>query len=99
MLPKARFTEFNREQRIVADHSGIIICHAEGTPAPQIEWKRQDKTPLDKARVTQLSNGSLHINPVQPQDKGIYICIFRQSKGSERVTKEEQFINVFVISE
>lgn len=99
MLPKARFTDLNPEQRIVAGNSGIISCHAEGTPAPQIAWKRQDETPLDKARVTQFSNGSLHINPVQPQDKGMYICTFTQSKGSERVTEEKQLINVFVISE
>lgn len=99
MLPKARFTDSNPEQKIVAGNSGIISCRAEGTPAPQIEWKRQDKTPLDKARFTQLASGSLHINPVHAQDRGMYICIFRQSKGSERVTEEQQFINVFVISE
>lgn len=99
MLPKARFTEKNPEQRIVAGNSGIISCSAEGTPAPQIEWKRQDETPLDKGRFTQLSNGSLCVNPVHPQDKGMYICTFRQNKGSERATEEEQTINVFVISE
>ena len=98
-LPTAQFTEVNHQQSMIADASGIISCSAEGTPHPQIEWKRQDKTPLDMARVTQLSNGSLHINPVHAQDKGIYICIFRQSKGSERVTEEKQFINVFVMSE
>ena len=99
MFPKARFTDLNPEQRIVAGNSGIISCRAEGTPAPQIEWYRQDKTPLDKARVTLLSNGSLHINPVQPQDKGMYTCTFTQSKGNARVTEQKQTISVFVISE
>jgi len=60
---------------------------------------RQDNVLLDKGRFTQLSNGSLYINPVYPQDKGTYICTFRQSKGSKRVTTKEQTINVVVISE
>ncbi|XP_020615335.1 fibroblast growth factor receptor 2-like [Orbicella faveolata] len=93
----ARFTEVNLEQVISAGASGIISCSAEGTPTPQIEWKRQDNVLLDKGRFTQLSNGSLYINPVYPQDKGTYICTFRQSKGSKRVTTKEQTINVVVI--
>ena len=99
ILPTARFTDLKPQQSIVADSSGIISCSAEGTPTPQIEWKRQNEIPQDKGRFTQLSDGSLYINPVQPQDNGTYICTFRQSKGSKRVTTREQTINVFVISE
>ena len=98
-LPTARFTEKNPEQSIIAHDSGIISCSAEGTPTPQIEWKREYEIPLDKGRFTQLFNGSLYINPVHPQDNGTYICTFRQSKGSKRVTTKEQAINVFVIRE
>ena len=98
-LLTARFTEVNPQQSIIADASGIISCSAEGTPTPQIEWKRQDEIPLNKERFTQLSNGSLRINPVHRQDNGTYICTFRQSKGSKRVTTKDQTINVFVISE
>jgi len=88
-----------REQSFIADSSGIVSCSAEGTPTPQIDWRRQDETPLEKGRFKQLSNGSLNINPVLPQDKGTYICTFRQTKGSKRVTTNEQTIDVFVISE
>ena len=98
-LLTARFTEVNPQQSIIADASGIISCSAEGTPTPQIEWKRQDEIPLNKERFTQLSNGSLRINPVHRQDNGTYICTLRQSKGSKRVTTKDQTINVFVISE
>ena len=98
-LPTARFTEFNSQQQIIADSSGVISCSAEGTPTPQIKWKRQDKVPLDKKRFTQLSNGSLHVTPVHRLDNGTYICTFIQSKGIERVTKKDKAINVLVISE
>ena len=98
-LLTARFTKVNPRQRIIADASGIISCSAEGTPTPQIEWKRQDEIPLNKERFTQLSNGSLRINPVHRQDSGTYICTFRQTKGRKRVTRKDQTINVFVISE
>ena len=99
ILPTARFTNFNPEQSIIAYSSGIVSCSAEGTPTPQIDWKRQDETPLDKGRFSQLSNGSLYINLVKPKDNGTYICIFRQTKGDKRVTTNEQTISVFVISE
>ena len=98
-LPTARFTEFDSQQQIIADASGIISCSAEGTPTPQIEWKRQDKVPLDKGRFSQLSNGSLHVSPVHRLDNGTYICTFIQSKGIKRVTTKDEAINVLVISE
>ena len=99
ILPTARFTDLKPQQNIIADSSGIIDCSAEGTPTPQIEWRRLDKVPLDKGRFTQLSTGSLYINLIHVEDNGTYICTFRQTKGSKRVTTQEQTINVLVISE
>ena len=99
LLPTARFTEVNHQQSIIADASGIISCSAEGTPTPQIEWKRKDGVQLDKARFRQLLNGSLYVNPVHRQDEGTYICTFKQSKGSKRATIKNQTINVFITSE
>ena len=101
--PTARFTEFNSQQQIIAASSGVISCSAEGTPTPQIEWKRQDEVQLDNARFIKLLNGSLYVNPVHRQDNGTYICTFTQSKGSEggmsRTTTGEQIIKVSLISE
>ena len=99
ILPTARFTVEKRQQSIIADSSGIVSCSAEGTPTPQIDWRRQDEPQLKKERFTQLSNGSLYINLVLPQDNGTYICTFTQTKGEKRVTERRQFIDVFVISE
>ena len=98
-LPTARFTEVNSDQSITAGASGIISCSAEGTPTPQMFWKKQGAGLLPKGRFTQLSNGSLYVNPVLSQDNGTYTCTFKQSKGSERVTTKEQAINVVVLSE
>jgi len=99
ILSTARFIDLKPQQNVIADSCGIISCSAEGTPTPQIEWKRQDGIRLDEGRFTQHSRGSLNINPVRPQDSGTYICTFRQSKGSKRVTTKELAINVSVISE
>jgi len=98
-LPTARFTKLEDQQSIIADASGIISCSAEGTPTPQIKWKRKDGVQLDKARFKQVLNGSLYVNPVHPQDKGTYICTFKQSKGSKRATIKNQTIDVVIISE
>ena len=99
-LLTAIFTEVNKQQSIIADASGIINCSAKGTPAPQIELKRQDGEQLDKARFTKLLNGSLYVNPVRRQDKGTYICTFTQSQGnSSRTTTDEKIITVSIISE
>ena len=99
-LPTARFTESNCQQSLIADASGTIYCAAEGTPAPQIEWEREDGVQLDKARFTKLSSGSLYVNPVHQQDEGTYICILTQNKGSvSRTYTALKFIQVCIKSE
>ena len=97
-LPTARFTEVNHQQSMIADASGIISCSAEGTPTPQIVWKKKDEGQLDKDRFITFSNGSLLVKQVRQQDKGRYICTLEQTKG-DRVTMDERTINVSIISE
>ena len=79
--------------------SGIICCSAEGTPDPWIIWSRKDGTPLDKGRFRQLSNGSLHVNLVRPEDKGTYVCTMKQNKGTNAVASKVKDIEIFVTSE
>nr|XP_058956060.1 vascular endothelial growth factor receptor 3-like isoform X2 [Pocillopora verrucosa] len=95
----ARFTENTRDQQsLTAYTSGTINCGAEGTPRPQITWRKQgEKLVLDGRRYTQIANGSLQIDPVNPEDGGTYRCTMTQNKGSKRVTSRHKSINVSVI--
>ena len=54
---------------------------------------------MDLRRFIQLSNGSLHINPVHEGDNGTYICVMQQNKGADRVTSDDKIISVSIISE
>ncbi|XP_066015708.1 fibroblast growth factor receptor 4-like isoform X2 [Pocillopora verrucosa] len=95
----ARFTENTRDQQsLIAHTSGIINCTAEGTPRPQITWRKQgEKLVLDGRRVTQIPSGSLYIHPVHPEDSGTYRCTMTQKKGSKRATIRDKSILVFVL--
>ena len=61
-------------------------------------WSRQDGIQLKKDRFIQLTNGSVYVNPVYPEDKGTYICTMKQNKGTDSLTRKDQTIKVFVLS-
>ena len=86
-------------QTLVASQSGVLSCSAEGRPAPWFTWTRKDGRPLDKQRFKQQPNGSMHVDPVQPEDDGEYTCTINQNKGTSRITRKPQNINASVISE
>ena len=100
-IPTARFTENTQgEQSLIADMFGIINCNAEGKPPPQITWSKQGRNLLlNGGRFSQIPSGSLHIDPVQPEDNGTYICTMKQNKGPNRVTSTPKNIHVSVIGE
>ena len=54
---------------------------------------------VNLGRFIQLSNGSLHINPVHEGENGTYICVMQQNKGADRVTSDHKIISVSIISE
>ena len=93
------FTKVTKQQTLISESSGIIQCSAQGTPAPQFEWRRQDGKPLPKERFRQLPDGSLSVYTVQLEDEGRYICTIKQNKGVERITTKSQVIDVNVIGE
>ena len=78
---------------------GIISCSANGKPNPQISWSKEGGKSLNSERFTQVSDGSLHIDSVRPEDDGNYTCTMKQTKGAKRVTSKDKDIRVSVISE
>ena len=78
---------------------GIISCSANGKPNPQISWSKEGGKSLDPTRFTQLSNGSLRIGFVKPEDDGTFTCTMKQTKGAKGVTSKDKNIRVRVISE
>ena len=78
---------------------GIISCSANGKPNPQISWSEKGGKSLNPKRFTKVSNNSLLIRSVRPEDDGTYTCTMKQTKGAERVTSNDKNIRVSVISE
>nr|XP_058969437.1 scavenger receptor cysteine-rich domain superfamily protein-like [Pocillopora verrucosa] len=96
----ARFTEKTlSRQTVMAYKPGIISCSANGKPNPEISWSKEGGKSLNQKRFTQVSDGSLRISSVRPEDDGTYTCTMKQSKGEERVTSKDKNIRVSVISE
>ena len=87
------------QQTYIASESGIISCSADGKPNPQISWSKEGGKSLDPKRFTQVSNGSLRIGFVKPEDDGTFTCTMKQNKGAKRVTSKDKNIRVRVISE
>ena len=86
-------------QTFIAGTSGTISCSGDGRPSPHISWSKKGGKSLDPKRFTQVSNGSLRISYVKPEDDGTFTCTMKQTKGPKRVTSKDKSIRVRVISE
>ncbi|XP_068691081.1 hemicentin-1-like [Montipora foliosa] len=93
----AEFKNKRPQQKLIPGKPGQINCTAEGNPPPQFEWRKNDILLLEDDRFTQLSDGSLQIDTVRLEDKGVYECSMKQTKGRHRITVYLQHINVSVI--
>ena len=93
----AEFKNKRPQQKLIPGKPGQINCTAEGNPPPQFEWRKNDILLLEDDRFTQLSDGSLQIDTVRLEDKGVYECSMKQTKGRDRITVYLQHINVSVI--
>ena len=99
LLFTAKFSNIKPDQNLIASKSGLLGCSAQGKPSPWFTWKREDGKGLDKERFRQLPNGSMHVDPIQPEDGGEYICTINQNKGTTRITRKTKTIKASVISE
>ncbi|XP_071807106.1 peroxidasin homolog isoform X2 [Asterias amurensis] len=59
-----------------------LDCSANGYPRPTIEWTRHGQSVVEDSRFTLLASGSLHINSIQPLDRGEYTCTATNQAGT-----------------
>uniref|UniRef100_F7AGL8 Inactive tyrosine-protein kinase 7 n=1 Tax=Ornithorhynchus anatinus TaxID=9258 RepID=F7AGL8_ORNAN len=90
-LTVAVFVTFKLEPEhtsVYQGHTALLQCQAQGDPIPLIQWKGKDRI-LDPAllepRMQILSNGSLVIHNVAPEDSGRYTCIAGNSCNIKHV--------------
>lgn len=60
----------------------ILNCQADGTPAPEIVWFK-DEHPVDPSTTTGIFNDGteLRISTIRHEDIGDYTCIARNGEG------------------
>ncbi|XP_074968536.1 hemicentin-2 [Phalacrocorax aristotelis] len=74
------------EARALLNGSAVLPCQAEGWPVPRVTWWKDGRLlPLRGSnRLQLLPGGSLHIDPIQVQDSGYYLCMASSPVGSDR---------------
>lgn len=78
---KPFFLAMPSNQTILTDQTAEFACRVGGDPEPEILWRRNDgKMPIGRAHI--LNDKSLHIERVNPQDQGTYICDAENGVGA-----------------
>ncbi|XP_056668537.1 hemicentin-2 isoform X2 [Monodelphis domestica] len=74
---------------VSVNETALLPCKTRGLPVSLVSW-RKDGIPLvpGSPRLEFLSDGSLRIQPVYPQDSGYYLCQASNSAGSDRQGRE-----------
>ncbi|XP_040065241.1 protein turtle isoform X1 [Ixodes scapularis] len=62
--------------------SVVLPCEAEGTPPPTIIWYK-DNLPLEEGSSVQIHPTELRISNLRQTDVGDYMCMARNSEGSD----------------
>ncbi|XP_077266288.1 roundabout homolog 2 [Temnothorax americanus] len=78
---KPFFLAMPSNQTILTDQTAEFACRVGGDPEPEILWRRNDgKMPIGRAHI--LNDKSLHIERVNSQDQGTYICDAENGVGA-----------------
>ncbi|KYQ57259.1 Roundabout like protein 2, partial [Trachymyrmex zeteki] len=78
---KPYFLAMPSNQTILVEQTAEFACRVGGDPEPEILWRRNDgKMPIGRAHI--LNDKSLHIERVNPQDQGTYICDAENGVGA-----------------
>ena len=58
---------------MLAGQSVDLVCRVAGDPTPRVFWSRQNGR-MPVGRINVLSDKTLRIEQVQPEDQGSYVC-------------------------
>ncbi|XP_035037913.1 leucine-rich repeat and immunoglobulin-like domain-containing nogo receptor-interacting protein 1 isoform X2 [Hippoglossus stenolepis] len=73
-----------QEVKVDQGHTVVFYCDVEGDPLPSVSWLNPLLRPLTPTgRIRTLSNGSLEVRYVQPQDSGTYLCVASNAAGND----------------
>ncbi len=63
----------------------ILICLAEGTPAPELLWEREGEPVQTSANLAVTNDGTeLRIASVRQEDIGDFTCVAKNGQGTVR---------------
>lgn len=76
----------SRSVNISEENDLTLKCRATGDPPPALIWHRptgqRSVTGYPPNRTVKMNIGVLRVNPVQPEDAGIYRCVARNPSGT-----------------
>ncbi|XP_042204885.1 roundabout homolog 2-like [Homarus americanus] len=76
-----------RNLTVTPDAVALLVCQAEGDPAPRVTWTKDDEhLPDDDTRITLLGSGTLQLSAVREEDAGEYKCSGTSDAGTTTVT-------------
>ncbi|KAK3518783.1 hypothetical protein QTP70_012734 [Hemibagrus guttatus] len=82
-LPPQILTEDSLEYRVTEGSTVNLSCNSFGSPRPQVTWESEEFGPvLSNPRMSQMTNGTLHIAKVSHKDAGTYLCLIKASNLS-----------------
>lgn len=85
VVVKPYFIRMPDNVTISAGRSGLLHCEADGNPKPSVQWDRDGNlNDFDSSRFSVLSNGSLAVSRLLPEDAGKYGCTIGNSGGFKR---------------
>ncbi|XP_063112265.1 contactin-5 [Cavia porcellus] len=70
---------------VTKDQEVIIECKPQGSPKPNISWKKGDKAVRESKKIAILPDGSLRILNASKSDEGKYVCRGENIFGSAEI--------------
>ncbi|KAG7323773.1 hypothetical protein KOW79_013475 [Hemibagrus wyckioides] len=82
-LPPQILTEDSLVYRATEGSTVYLSCNTFGSPRPQVTWESEEFGPvLSNPRMSQMTNGTLHISKVSHKDSGTYLCLIKAANLS-----------------